>query len=296
MQVARGANVRERSVTIAGTMRIVVMGATGNVGSELVEQLSAGGHEVAALARGERSEPDPRAGVSWAMADLKDAATLRQALGGAEAVFMLAGYDDAGLVAEIERAGATRVGLLSSGAVGTAGPDNAVAAYHRASEQALRDSRLGWTFVRPSTFMSNALQWAGAIRTGDPVVTPFAEVAVATTDPRDVAAVLIAALTTGDHDRQVLRVSGPQALRPAERVEILGEVLGRELAFEAQSNEAARAQMEASMPEPYVDAFFELFVEGHHDEDQVFGTVREVTGAEPGTFREWATDHADAFR
>jgi uncharacterized protein YbjT (DUF2867 family) len=277
-------------------MEIAVMGATGNVGSELVALLVALGHRVRALTSRGRTPANEQDGVRWSVVDLNHGATLRDVLHGADGAFMLSGYDDVGLITELERASVPRVALLSSGAVGTAGASNAVAAYHRASEQALRDSSLGWTFVRPSTFMSNSLAWADAIRDGEPVVAPFADVPIATNDPRDVAAVAAAALTSGEHEERVYRVTGPEALLPAERVQILGDLLGRELRFEAQSNEAARTEMEGSMPSAYVDAFFELFVEGKNDETMVLPTVGEVTGTEPRRFRDWAIEHIEAFR
>lgn len=272
------------------------MGATGNVGSELVTLLLAGGHRVRALTSRNRSAGHELDGVSWFAVDLNDGPTVRDALEGADGAFMLSGYDDAGLTAELERARVARVALLSSGAVGTAGPSNAVAAYHRATERALRDSGLAWTFVRPSTFMTNSLRWADAIRRGETVTAPFADVPIATNDPRDVAAVARAALTTDGHEEKVYRVTGPQALLPAEQVNILSDVLGREVRFEKQPDDAARQQMESSMPKAYVDAFFELFVEGKHDESAVLPTVHEVTGSEPRAFRDWAIEHAGAFR
>lgn len=196
---------------------------------------------------------------------------------------------------ELERAGVERVALLSSGAVPTASPGNAVAAYHRASEQALEATALGWTFLQPNSFMSNTLRWRDAIREDRPIVAPFADVAIATVDPRDVAAVAATALLTGDHAGHRLRITGPQALRPAEQARILGQALGRELAFEAQDDDAARAEMQASMPQAYVDAFFEFFVEGTSDETTVLPTVEEVTGRPPRDLHGWAAEHAPEF-
>ena len=83
-------------------------------------------------------------------------------------------------------------------------------------------------------------------------------------------------------------LSGPQALRPADRVRILGAALGRELRFEAQSDAEARAQMSAQMPAEYVDAFFDFYVDGALDESQVQPTVQEVLGREPRSFEQWA--------
>lgn len=150
--------------------------------------------------------------------------------------------------------------------------------------------------MRPNSFATNALRWAAAIRAGEPVVAPFADVAVAVNDPRDVAAVAAVALTTGAHDGVALRVTGPEALLPREQVAIVGEVLGRELPFRAQDNAEARAAMSAQMPQAYVDAFFEFFVDGTVDETSVLPTVEQVLGRPPRTFRAWAQEHADAFR
>ena len=90
-------------------------------------------------------------------------------------------------------------------------------------------------------------------------------------------------------------MSGPESLRPEDHVRILANVLGRELRFEAQSNEEARAEMTAQMPAEYVEAFFKFFVDGDLDESQVLPTVEQIIGRKPSTFAEWARVHAAAF-
>lgn len=268
------------------------MGATGNVGSAVADLLVAGGHGVRALSRGPAEEI---AGVRSFAVDMTRGETLREGLAGADAAFMMAGYDDEGIVRELRRAGVRRVALLSSNAVEGNGTDNAVAAYHLASERALEGSGLGWTFIRPNSLMSNALRWADAIRAGDPVVAPFAEVALALNDPADVAAVAVTAMIGGGLDGRALHTSGPEALRPAEQVAVLADVLGREIGFRAQPDDEARTAMEAAMPKAYVDAFFEFFVDGTADETTVRPTVEEVTGSPARTFRHWAEAHREAF-
>jgi uncharacterized protein YbjT (DUF2867 family) len=108
--------------------------------------------------------------------------------------------------------------------------------------------------------------------------------------------VAAAALTTGRLDGRSLRLSGPESLLAADRVAILGRVLGRELRLEPQSDEDARADMSAAMPAEYVDAFFAFFVEGTLDESEVLPTVEEVLRRPPRTFAAWAEEHAGAFR
>jgi uncharacterized protein YbjT (DUF2867 family) len=144
--------------------------------------------------------------------------------------------------------------------------------------------------------MTNTFQWLPQLRQGDVVRAPFADVPIATIDPDDIGAVAAAALTSDAHEGRAYRLSGPDSLRPADRVAILSGVLGRELRFEAQSNEEAQAEMSAAMPAEYVDAFFRFFVDGDLDESAVLRTVQGVTGRPPGSFAAWAAAHAAAFR
>jgi uncharacterized protein YbjT (DUF2867 family) len=193
-------------------------------------------------------------------------------------------------------AGVERVTLQSSSAVPSGDTTNAVAKYHIESEQAIRESGLEWTFLQPNGFMSNALQWADQLRRGDVVTAPFASVRTAQIDPYDIAAVAATALTHDGHAGRSYRLSGPESLLAADRVAILGTVLGRELRLEPQSDEDARAEMSAAMPTEYVDAFFSFFADGTLDESEVLRTVDEVLARPPRTFRTWAEAHAGAFR
>jgi uncharacterized protein YbjT (DUF2867 family) len=276
---------------------ILVTGATGNVGSELVRTLLAGGHPVRALVRDEsRAAAVPEAAVTT-VGDLNRPDSLDAALDGVTAVHLLAGYS--GLPEALEHmrtAGVQRVTLQSSSAAPSHDLTNAVARYHIESEAAIRASRLAWTFLQPNGFMSNALEWAEPLRRGDVVAAAFAGVRTAQIDPLDIAAVAAAALTTDAHEGRSYRLSGPEALLAADRLAILGQVLGRDLRLEPQPDRDAYAAMSARMPKAYVDAFFSFFVDGTLDESQVLPTVEEVTGRPPRTFRAWAEAHADAFR
>ncbi|MFG1997844.1 NAD(P)H-binding protein [Spirillospora sp. NPDC048911] len=275
---------------------ILVSGATGNVGGELVRRLAETGVAVRALVRDPGSELP--AGAEPAGGDLNHPSTLAGALKGVEGVFLLSGYADMpGLLAEIDRAGVGRVVLLSGGAVLASDTKNVISRYMAESERAVRESGVPWTFLRPSGFMSNTLQWAPQLRAGGDVVrAPFPNVRVAMVDPYDIAAVAAEALVGDGHEGNVYNPTGPAPLLPAERVRVLGEVLGRELRFEGQPDAEAREDMLGAMPVEYVDAFFGFYADGKLDESHVLPTVREVTGNEPRTFRQWATAHADAFR
>lgn len=274
---------------------ILVTGATGNVGSELITALRAAGEPVRALVR--TAGASLPAGVGRAVGDLNDPAKLGAALSGADGLFLMPGYRDApGLLAAARRAGVRRVLLLSGGAAVAARVDNPISRYMLATERAVQDSGLAWTILRPYEFMSNALRWAAQIASGDLVRVAFAGTAVAVIDPHDIAAVAATALLGDEHAGQSYRLSGPSALRPAERVEILGSVLGRPLRAVAQPDETARKDMLATMPASYVAAFFDFYTRGGLDESAVLPTVEAVTGRPARSFGQWARTHAGAFR
>jgi uncharacterized protein YbjT (DUF2867 family) len=274
----------------------LVTGATGNVGAEVVRALTAADQEVRALVRS-GTPVDVPPGVEAVAGDLNRPESLAEALAGVRGVFLLPGYEDMeGVLAEVRGAGVERVVLLSGSSAASGDTGNAVSAYMIRSEETVRESGVPFTILRAFGLMSNALRWRDQLRAGDVVREPFADVAVAMVDPGDIGAVVATALVDDGHEGRIYVLSGPQALRPADRVGILGAALGRDLRLEALPDDEARTQMSAEMPIEYVDAFFEFYVEGALDESQVQPTVREILGREPRTFEQWAAAHADAFR
>ena len=275
---------------------IFVAGATGNVGGQIVRILADAGDDVGGLVREGRERGLPP-GVKPVVGDLNRPETFSGALGRVDAAFLLSGYErQEQTLRALRDAGAERIVLLSSSSVPGGELDNAVTRYHAESEAAVEASGAAWTHLRPSSFMTNTLQLAPQLAAGDLVREPFADVPVAVIDPFDVASVAARALRSSDYEGRALRLTGPEALRPADRVRVLGTVLGRELRFEAKSNDEARAEMSAAMPAEYVDAFFRFFVDGTLDESIVLPTVADVTGRPARSFEQWATDNAGAFR
>ncbi|MFD0684349.1 NAD(P)H-binding protein [Actinomadura fibrosa] len=274
---------------------LLVTGATGNIGSELVRILATADEPVRALVRKPPATEVP--GVEYVTGDLDDPASLAPALVGVRGVFLLPGYRDMpGVLDEARRAGVERVVQVTGGSAGSGDLGNAVSRYMILTERAVHDSGLPWTILRPTAFFSNALRWLPKLRAGNTLRLPFAGVRAAAVDPFDIAAVAAVALREDDHEGKVYYPTGPESLLPADQVRVLGEVLGRDLRFEVQPDDEARAEMTASMPAEYVDAFFDFYVGGSLDESVVRSTVRDVTGRSPRTFREWAVAHADEFR
>jgi len=272
----------------------LVTGATGNVGAEVVAALAKAGEPARALVR--RPDTVLPGGVEAVTGDLNDPASLGDALKGVDGIFLLPGYHDMpGMLARARDAGVRRIVLLSGGSAALENLDNAVSAYMTLAERAVRESGLDWTFLRPRAFMANALRWLPQLREGDTVRAQFPDVPAACVDPADIAAVAVHALK-GGHEGRIHDLTGPVALRPADQVAVLAEVLGRDLEFVGLSDDETRAELEASMPREYVEAFWDFYVGGTLDEATVYPAVPEVTGRPARTFTEWATAHADAFR
>jgi uncharacterized protein YbjT (DUF2867 family) len=274
---------------------ILVTGATGNVGSEVVDALTRANEPVRALVR-DASKAGLPSDVEAVEGDLDQPEALSAALADVDAVFLLPGYRDMpGVLRAIADAHAERVVLLSGTSAASGDTSNAVTAYMLQSEVAVRDSGVPWTILRSYGLMSNTLRWIDQLEAGDVVREPFADVPVAMVDPYDLGEVAARALRSGAHEGRTYLVSGGAAIRPADRVRILGEALDRPLRLDALSNDEARAQLRSQMPIEYVDAFFDFYVDGSLDESRPQSTVQEILGRAPRTFEEWARAHAGAF-
>lgn len=276
-------------------MRILVLGATGNVGREVSALAAGSGHEVRAVARTRpATSPD---GVHFVPGDLNDVASYATALEDVDAIFTLPGYDGlAGTLTAARAAGVRRVVLLSSSWAPTGRTDNAVARYMIESERTVRDGGIAWTMLRPNAFMSNALNWLPQLEKGDVVREGFGDVALSVIHPGDIAAVAVDALADDRHAGQAYRLSGPETLSTEDRVRQVGAAAGRDLTFEPLTDDEARAAMQETTPPAYIDAFVEFYRSGLVDETTVQPTFEQVMGRPPRAFATWAEENAARFR
>jgi uncharacterized protein YbjT (DUF2867 family) len=273
---------------------ILVSGATGNVGGELLRQLRAEGIAVRALTRNAARAALP-ADVDVAEGDFAAPQSLAKALAGVEAVFLMMSGHEAEVAREAADAGVRRIVLLSTTAVLTR-PDSLIGKVHRQAERAIEESGLEWTFLRPGQFASNTRAWSSQIAAGDVVRTPYPQVALPAIHPGDIAAVARVALTRDGHAGAAYEVTGPEAVTPVEQVAAIGRAIGRELRHEEITPEQAGQQMLAYMPAEIVAASLEFLGSPTESETRVLPTVEEVTGQPARTFAQWARDNTRLFR
>jgi uncharacterized protein YbjT (DUF2867 family) len=272
---------------------IVVTGATGNVGATLVRTLAAGGEEVAAVSRRPPEVLHRPSEVSHRPGDLAEPETLRAALDGADALFLLVAGERPRDVVDVAKAsGVRRVVLLSSLGAGTR-PD---AYRHPLSfEYAVRESSLEWTVLRPGGFASNSLQWAETIRSRRTVLAPFGDVGLPVVDPVDIAEVAAAVLREDGHSGRTYELTGPASTTPRERAHAIGDAIGAPVRFVQQTRDEARAQMLGFMPEPVADGTLAILGEPLPAEQRTSPDVERILGRAPHTFAAWAARNAAAF-
>jgi len=283
-------------------MTVLVAGATGTTGSEVVAQLVAGGVEVRAMTRSqERVAALRRPGIEAVASAFDDPAALRAAFDGVGAAYLvtpsaagMAGTEGAFAQAAAE-AGAHLVKLSVLGA--SLDASLRLARMHAESEAAIEALGGSWTFVQPNGFMQNDLAWAAQVPSGT-IAGPVMDASWSIVDVRDVAAVAVAALTApAAHRGRRIRVTGPQARTPRDRARALAEILGRDLTVVDVPIPVFKEQLRGwGVPDWEVEGLgelFELYARGLAT--GIAPDAEAVLGRPTRSWEAFAKDHATRF-
>jgi uncharacterized protein YbjT (DUF2867 family) len=283
---------------------ILVTGATGKTGFDVLRGLSIVGAAARALVRDpSKAQAVRRPGVEVAVGDLGKPATLPAALRGCDRVFLCSSVDprqvelQGNLIRAAKDAGVRHV--VRMGAVGAA-LDSPVSfgRWHAETEKQLIASGVPWTLLRPHFFMQNFLGFVPAIQAQNAFQMPMKGGKIPLVDTRDIAAVAVEALTGAGHERKIYEITGPEALSGQDLAQKLSRALGRTIAYrDASPEEARRGMVAAGAPEWLADAMvalFGVFAAGHAA--AVSPVVEQVTGYPARTFDDWARENAAAFR
>lgn len=276
---------------------ILLTGATGNMGSALLKELHAHGvGPVRGLTRDAARAVFPE-GVEAVEGGLVEPTSLRPALEGVRSLFLVSRLgSDADIIEAARQAGVEHVVLVSSITVQTH-PHLGPAGENLAVEQLLKASGMAWTILRPTQFASNTLMWATSIRGHETVRAPYAETALPTIHPADIASVARVALTEPGHRGRTYALTGPEPVTARQQVEAIAAALGREVPFAEISRRQARAQMAAVFGAEAADAVLDVTGGDVNDELlMVRDTVSEITGMPARPFRQWASENTNAFR
>ncbi|MDC0768938.1 NAD(P)H-binding protein [Streptomyces sp. HD] len=274
------------------TQKILVTGATGTVGRQVVAELLARGHAVRALTRDPKKADFP-AGVEVVQGDLTEPDSLGPALEGITGLHLItfggpyfAPLETGPRILELAHAaGVRRVTVLHGG-----GPT--------LLEDAVRaDDGVEWTVLMPVEFMANALEWADGVVAEDEVREPFVARLSAMVHEADIGAVAAVALTEEGHGGQEYVITGPELLTVGDKVATIAAARGRNIALVELTEEQAVARWRtAGRPEDVIGFLLEAYGNTPEVGRTVVDTVEKVTGRPARTFAQWAAEHADIFR
>jgi uncharacterized protein YbjT (DUF2867 family) len=282
---------------------ILVTGATGQVGSELVRLLAEAGTPARALIHSpNKAAPIQRLGLETAVGDFEQPDTLDAAMKGCDQLFLLSPptprqpQQEQHVIDAAKRAGVAHVVKQS---VPWADPDAAVvfSRWHGQIEQHLAESGLAYTLLRPSNFMQNFLMSAQPVAEQGVLYGMLGEGRVGFIDTRDIAAVAAQLLTNPGHQGASYTLTGPEALSAAEVAERQSAAIGRQVrAVDVGPDAFGQGLAAAGLPGWLVDGVVEgnkLLAAGHGAE--VTDEVARVLGRPPRTFAQFAADHRLAF-
>lgn len=280
---------------------ILVTGASGNVGQEVVRQMAATAHPVRAAYQSSMKASAAPAGVETILLDYNRAETLRAALVGVDRVFLVGPVAPTLVELErnateaIKRSGVPLVVKLS--AMGTR--NVTFPRQHQESEDFIRASGIGFTFLRPNGFMQNMVTYnSGTIKEQSAFFGSQGEGRVSHIDIRDIAAVAVKTLTEDGHLGKTYTLTGPEALSNQRIAEILSATLGREIRYvDLTPEQLKKALLDAGMSEWSANALLELDnLYRTSGASEVTGDVTQILGRKPRSYQEFARDYLASFR
>lgn len=283
------------------TQTILVTGATGTVGSRVLEELVSRDVTVRAAFRdSDREQAALPEGVAWVEFDFERPETWGTAFEGVDAMFLMrppsitrVGESITPAIDAAERVGIEHVVVLS-----VLGAERNPILPHRRIEKHVLDTDLDWTFLRPSFFMENLVQThREEIADHGEIVVPAGDGETSFVAAADVAAVAAQALAEPEHDGQAYDITGPEALTYHGVARTLSEVLDREITYEEPSLiEFARHSRRQGRDWPFVVVTAGIYTTARIGlAGRVTDDVQRVLGRRPGSFREWAEENADTF-
>jgi len=284
---------------------VTVTGSSGTIGSELIRLLSAAQAPTRAVFRN-LSKIQRLRDVVWLQADLRDARVLEPTLAGTTRLFLLSdnqkGFSrlQIDVLRAAENLGVSHVVKLS--ALGASDHSkSSIAREHWEAEQALQQTSMTWTILRPHAFMQNWLgEIADSVRAAGIIESPIGDGRVPFIDTRDIAAVAAEVLLHPEgHAGHKYFLTGGEAVGLADLAAALIDVIGRTVTYRPISMDVARARLEArGTPPDQIEALLAIaeYQKAGGPTSMVSEKVARILRRPPRTIRDFVRDHIDRFR
>lgn len=264
---------------------IVVTGATGNVGKEVVNILAKSNVDFVAMSRDvEAAKTNFSPSVKWVSGDFDDAESIECALDGASQLILISPAGEQmenqqiALVRAAKKSGVTKIVKLSGLGAGPEAPIRLPKA-HYAIEQEIINLGITYVFVRPNLFMQVL---NGAVQEDGKIYAPAGDAKISFTDTRDIAELMVKSVLS-NMQNETIEVTGPEAVSYTDVASMITHKSGSSVEYVGVSPEDAKNSMLGmGMANWLVDAFIELFEiyrEGH-GEAILDEPIRSVLGRE----------------
>jgi uncharacterized protein YbjT (DUF2867 family) len=282
---------------------ILVTGATGNNGIELLKRLCLIGVPVRGMVHKRRDGTDlALPGVEFVTADFDDPSTLRRALDHVDRAFLVTNSSESAEAQQLRFVGlASETGVQHivyiSQLHATAHSPVRFLRYHAVVEDALRSSGMMFTNLRPNLYMQGLLAFRQSIASERRFFAPAGNSLVSIVDVRDIAAVAAAALTESGHEGKTYDLTGPEAITHGEMASQLSEALETSIRFVDLPEQAMReALIGYGVNEWQADGLIEDYAHYRRGEACTLSSaVRDVTGDPPRSFPDFARDYRESF-
>jgi uncharacterized protein YbjT (DUF2867 family) len=285
-------------------MKILVVGGTGTVGSEVVRQLKGRGEQVFVLTRSPEHASKLPQGVTGIVGDLLDPTKLG-AFAGMEAVFLLnpvsttESFEGLLGVNGARDAGAKRIVYLSVHHL-----DRAPHLPHFGGkigiEAAVMKSGMGYTILRPNNFYQNDIWFKDVLLNYGVYPQPIGNAGLSRVDVRDIAEVAVAALTTNAHDKKIYNLVGPDVVTGESTAADWSRALGKPIKYAGDDLEAWEAQNRAYLPASMLYDFKHMYAffqkDGLKATPADVAQLTSVLGHAPRGFAAYATEMAAAWK
>jgi len=283
---------------------ICITGAGGTVGREVIQQLELAKVPFrAAYFSQAKVDAALATGIDAVIIDYNHPETLRAAFQGCDRLFLLGPNALNQTQLELNAVAAAKAmgvqHIVKQSVMGAEDEAFSLALIHRPVEQAIEASGLGWTFLRPNSFMQNVVTFMSeTIKAESAFYSASGAAQIAHVDVRDIAAVAVKALTEPTHAGQAYTLTGSEALSYDELAQALSAELGRSIRhISLPPEDLKHGMLAAGLPEAIADRMLDL--ERYYRDDQasrITNDIKQVTGQEPRRFAQYIRDYASLLQ
>ncbi|NMG10317.1 SDR family oxidoreductase [Brasilonema sp. UFV-L1] len=283
---------------------ILVTGATGTNGYEILKQLSTTDAQVRAFVRNpKKALMLKELGVEVVIGDFNEPETLNAALKDVEKALLLSTPDlqqvklQSNFIKAAKHSGIRHIVKFSALGANLNAPA-AILKWHGQTEKQLEETGISFTHLRPNVFMQNILRVAQTIATQRIFSDRVGDAKFSLVDVRDIAAVAVKVLTEEGHEGKVYSITGPEVLSFGEVAEKLSIAIEEKVTYVSVSpEEYKKRRLETGVQEWFVDAVNEIY--SYYSEGMgmiVTNVVAEVARKQPISFDQFAKDYAQSFK